>query len=175
MKKDLGFKVVSFVDLFLLLVSIYANIQGIINDNNAIQYIFNLLAVVFAISYCMIGYKKNGNLYFRLFSAFLALKEMAAITWVGVNEEVPAFTFILMLICFACALIIAVAKDLGKKLSYVLVIAYIMVSIFTLTYVLMNTVYFCVVTYNATRLLLALVLGVMIYAKYQDKKDRNTK
>jgi len=175
MEKKLSFKIVSIVDLFLLLVSIYANILGIVKDNNSLQYIFNLLAIIFALAYCFIGYKKKGNLYYRLFSGFLALKEMMAIMHIGVYETVPGYTFIIFTICYGVYLLLAVAKDLGKELSLVLTLVNVILSAFSFAYVAMNVQYISVITYNSTRLVLTLVLLIMVYAKYNDKKVRGTK
>jgi len=175
MENKNSMKIISITNLILLLVSIYANILGIIEDNSTIQYIFNLSAIAFALHYYFVGYKKKGNKYYRLFAGFLALKEMAAITYIAINEEVPAFTFIVLLLCFGICLIIAVAKDLGKKLSLALAISQIVISIITLAFVAINVRYISVITYNATRLLLASTLMLMVYVKYIDKETRGTK
>jgi len=175
MERKIGFKIVSIIDLLLLLVSIYANVLGIMKDNNYLQYIANLLAIILAFAYYFVGYKKKGNLYYRLFSGFLALKEMLAIMYIGVYENVPAYTFIIFTICFGVYLILAVAKDLGKKLSFVLASINIALSAFAFAYVAMNVKYISVITYNSTRLILTLVLIIMVYVKYNDKEIRGTK
>jgi len=175
MEKKLGFKIVSVIDLVLLLVSIYANVLGILKDSNILQYVFNLLAILFAFAYCFVGYKKNGNLYYRLFCGFLALKEMMAITYIGLYENVPAFTFIIFLICYGSYLVMAVAKDLGKEVSLILALVNTVLSAIAFVFVAINAQYISVITYNSTRLVLTLVLLIMVYAKYTDKKIRGTK
>jgi len=170
-----SFKIVTVIDFVLLLVSIYANYIGIVNNNADIQYILNLVAIALALVYCFVEYKKNGNLYYRLFSGFLAVKEMVVLAHVGVYEDVPAFTFFVFTICFGVYLLIAVAKDLGKVLSMVLAGINIVLSAIAFAFVAVNAQYIDVITYNSTRVVLTLVLMVMVYAKYKDKSNRGSK
>lgn len=163
---------ITIIEVVLLLICTVANIRGL-NEMQSIQYVFNLAAIVCAFLYVLVGYRKEGNLFFRLFAWSLVLKEAAAITNTAMNETVPAISFILMLICFACAILIAVSLNLGKTKSYILAALYVFVSVICLITVISGG-YWPVITFNGTRLLLAIVMGIMIYEKYRDKTERGT-
>jgi len=167
-------RVVMIIELVLLILSVVGNIKGL-GTSGKVQFIFNLIAIVFALIYLFMEYQKSASIFYKLFAVSLVLKEAAAITNIAINEEVPAIAFILVLICYTCVTLLAVSLDLGKIKSYVIECILCIASAISLVYVMISSTYSGIIVYNATRLLLAVVFGIMIYAKYQDKEIRGTK
>lgn len=174
-----SFTVVTIIGLLLLALSFAGNIYGFtIGDKfgDQLQFLCNLAAVVFAFMYLIVGCKKEGSSFFKIFMWLLVFKEAAALINMAIYEQDPPIALILILVCYTATAILAVSMNLGKTRSFVFVGILIVVSAICLIYTLIgNELYNGISIYNATRLVLAIISGVFIYAKYEDKASRGSK
>jgi len=144
------------------------------------QLIINICACLFAIIYTTFGFKKNARLFYKLFVGFIALKEACALINMAVYESIEWYAFALILICYTCPLILLLRQDLGKKCSIIVVSVYLLVAIISFAagvaiMSLANADGQALAIYNGTRILIALLFFALIFGKYIDKAERNSK
>lgn len=136
----------------------------------SLDYVCTMLTLLFAALYFMMGFKKDAAPYYKLFAWMFAISTCVFVLAV---RTMPIVFVIIGLINYAILSILAVAKDLGKKKSFILCIISIVVSAAAI-------VLFCILNAGsvitmASKLLLSVLLFVMVNAKYADKGIRGTK
>jgi len=128
-----------------------------------------ILLLVFAMLYCLTGYKKNSAKFFK---AFLYLYTLVSFASILLTRTGPAFLPMLEMLSFGILCILSVSKNLGADNSLVLSIANVVISLGR------NVAYAVIVRQLpgalVGNLLLAVILGSMVYAKYADKASRGT-
>lgn len=126
-----------------------------------------MACLIVAAIYCLAGYKKSAAVFFKV-----VVSLYAAITFVAVLlvHEGPLFLTVISTLAFGILCVFAVAKDLGKTKSYVL--CWLNIVLAALRVVLYVIVEGQLPGGLFSNLLLAVILGIMMYAKYADKAAR---
>ena len=189
--KSTVFKALTVINAVLILLGAVGCVY-ILTSNCGIYYsvsaIVELIALIFSVFYYLKGYQKNAAGDYRLYMllyAFTYLVENVACALdydnIGVESKV-SLTIVFSMLLYGNALILAIGKDLGKKLSYTLCGVNIFVYVLPLIgMAIPGLITFAneafevsgVVLY-AIWLILAFNTLVMTIAKYADKAARNT-
>ncbi|GEM_PF-1655418 len=136
-----------------------------------------LLCDVFALLYCLTGYKKNSAFFFKLFvlSLYVAIAHNVYNRATLITaDSVPDVKLISSLIGFAMFSVFFFAKDVGKKRSLIFALV-ALASRLVYSYVSISKIDFLSVLYTMGSCVYYIVFVLMIYAKYKDKEARGTK
>ena len=144
----------------------------------SITQILCSLSVIFALLYSVYGYSKNAAGYFSLLTGSMLLTDFCG-TLTNVVSTADAVAVRLLptamyMISYACLAVLLIAKDLKKKKSFALV--GVIIAAYAVRTACHIASYGLTESYNVilSNLSLALVLGIMIFAKYKDKANRGT-
>lgn len=191
-KQSTKFKVLSIITAILLALSIAGCLHVLIEKAGTyfmISAVVEGVAIIFAILYYIFGFKKNAALFYQLFMLFYAFTYLAemlvsALDYnnLGVESIVPA-TVVFSMIMYGNTLILAIGKDLGKKVSYalcginILFYALPIVGTFVPDIVTFSNdmVKQSSITLYGIWLVMAINALVMTIGKYADKAERGSK
>lgn len=183
--------VLALCNILALGTCITAAVYSIISADNwyyVVMWVLDLIALFFSALYLLGGYRKDSARYYRLFmliSATTYIAEALAYSFCGekmggvqfIDNISPAVTMLL----YGNILILAVAKDLKKKVSYALcivnMVAYIVPVVYAVIPGLMEfgsaeekaIAIFLYITWE----LFATIALIMTIGKYRDKESRN--
>jgi len=145
----------------------------------AILYIIGIIKYVFAIIYCVMGYKKNAAGIFKVYCFIMTLSQIIAIYSVssGLSVEevkvIASVTFFLDIIACGNWFVLTLAKDLGKKtttwLCGINIICSVIIVFLNITYgwyFILAGIFFVIGS---------VIAGIMFYCKYADKEARGAK
>jgi len=141
-----------------------------------VQRIIGCWAFLLALIYGLTGYAKSSAVLFKVFCAMDALSVFIYlfIMLQSFSQSTSDYlAFGAMLICFAIISIFTFAKDLGKKVSYILVA--IMFATYIIDALTQPTVNVTYVLASYSRIVLIVVFFIMVFAKYKDKAQRGSK
>lgn len=184
-------KPLAFADLILILLCA-AGCVYIFASGCGVYYILSaaaeLLSLIFSVLYFVKGFQKDAAKYYRLFLLFYALtypvEVLAAVLGyeqIGVSSVLPVSAVFSMLL-YGNTLILAVGKDLGKKVSYLLCGINVFSDLIpvigcmipgAVTFANEKIAASSIILY-CTWLILSLNAFVMTAAKYRDKAARGT-
>lgn len=139
-----------------------------------VEVVSNIIALLFVFEYIILGFKKDFASYYKL-AMYVNAANALIVTAVASNESTKYIAIISCAICFGCILTLAVAKNLGKKMSLILCTVVILLRISGIIsyYFSANTVDISLII-MISQLVLALVILVATIAKYEDKTIRHT-
>lgn len=180
--------------LFIVLISVlfiaagvlangYVITSGEANFVAVLESILIIVALVSALFYIFLGYKKDAAHYFKLFLYLFALAQLVSIVNATFNPEHTTLSVALAALTYAPVLILASAKDLGRRVSLILcgivIAVYLFIFVgaaFTYPGSLRGDTSFgtFVLIRDGALLLLSLIMGVITFAKYVDKAERHT-
>lgn len=184
-KEDKIMTAISYINLLLISFCIVGCIYGVIVTKNifySIEALVEVAALVLSIVYFVKGYKKDAAKYYKSFMLLQAstfVIEYAFSTFIP-SVDTSGIYEAFSLILYGNTLLLAVAKDLGKKVTISLASFNLVVYTFTFIgsffeayptpiaktdSILMTTTWFS----------LAGITLLMTIAKYIDKEKRNTK
>ena len=172
-------KTLSIILAILLIAAAIGNIFLIINNKQAVWNVIavaELLATLFGAFYVFVGCTKEKGA--RFFTVSMVLQ---ALVYFLLTSLVPNETLglMMMLIKFGCLCLLAFAKDLGKKKSYIIAIIYVVTCVFSFFKgIRFDTFSFAALASLISRtenLLLAVSTMLMVAAKYYDKAERGTR
>lgn len=181
-KKTVVPKSISIFFVILCAAGIVLNIYDIIKYGQSAggcfvaMDIITCIAIIMALVYCFMGYKKNAAAYFKAFSIAGTLIQMVYLYAMATkfdNVLTAKITFCVSLISYASWSMLAVNKDLGKTKSCWLSGIIMFLSVVVAMLQTPNGTYY--ILKSCTVVLVSVFLFVMVYAKYQDKTDRGTK
>ena len=124
-----------------------------------------ILASIAALVYCLAGYKKEASIFFKTF-VYLFVFYAFVTTFMGASQLFTVIEFGLL-----CAL--ALSFNLGKTRSYIYTGLLIICSIVK-NIILAVDMGLSSANASVSEFLLVIILGIMVYAKYQDKAARGT-
>ena len=141
--------------------------------------ITNILALIAGFIYLFKGYKKNANVYYKLFMGLCVLYEVLRTVY-SAQFKMPYLDIFVYTIATIMIVILAVGKDLGKRNTYLvygIVLICRIVPLFTVlnSFRFLGSSGFGILSQAITNLLLAGTIGFMITGKYLDKAERGTK
>ena len=156
--------------------AIYVSFTNNMDVFYKIEAIADLLALAGASIYLVLGYKKGVASIYKACMYICGLHALL-VTALAINEEIKYIPVIFCAISYGNIFLLALGKDLGKKMSLGLAITVVLLrtfgfvsSIFERTGVF-NTYSILILS----QLVLALFVLIIVYAKYTDKKNRGTK
>ena len=128
--------------------------------------ISSILASIVALAYCLLGYNKKASVFFKAFLYLFALY-----TFIEAIGSINFITQIANTIKFGLLCALSLSINLGKIRSYIYAGLYIVLST-------VGNIVFAIQVGSLgnciSELVLMMILGIMIYAKYQDKAARGT-
>lgn len=127
-----------------------------------------LLLLVFSLAYRLGGYKKDAALYFMGYIHLYALTTLVAA--LGLRSIADVHLPLCETLSFGILCAMAIAKDLGRRKSFILCGVLILCKLMVVVVTLVNKA--AVTGGIVSDILLAVMLGIMVYAKYEDKKSR---
>jgi len=119
--------------------------------------------------YAVFGYKKKAALYFKLFCWTFVLHDLIAV--VLLVRIMDTLGIIMLAMSFFIIAVIAVTLNLGKRNSYILAIANILLFVVMLVRNIIGGFPFSA---PLSAILASVILLVMVFAKYRDKDARGT-
>ena len=189
-EKKWYYKPILIISLILILVCIAGSNHGIFSQESGIVLKLacgaNMVSLLAAIHYVFMGYKKDAAGSYKTFLFFCAFSELLSVLLSASFEDQLSSTVgaFLSALTYGIILVMAVGKDLGKTVSYILcgIIYAVRMFAFLSTFIAfpgitrggteINTIY---TLYAAASALIAFLIGIFTYAKYVDKEDRGTK
>ena len=145
-----------------------------------------ILALCASLLYLFKGYQKNAAKYFKLYMCLFAMAQLVS-TFATVYSAPNGQSLISVAfpaLTYGPILVLALVENLGKKRSYLVcgfvVAAYLIASVLVLVMVPgllaggteAGTLY---LIRSGTTLLLAIIMSMLIVAKYRDKEERGTR
>lgn len=185
-KENKFLNVITFANLLLICVCIVGCLYCIATTNNAyyiIESLIEIITLVAAIAYATKGYKKDAAKFYKLFMLFMAgtyVVEYLLSTLIPSDGSVTGLYTAFSLILYGNTLLLAVAKDLGKKVSVSLasfnfaVYLGTFIGSFFRTYPSQHYKIVSIIM-TLTWFALAGITLLITFAKYIDKAQRNTK
>ncbi len=135
-----------------------------------INIIFSVAALIFAVIYFVKGSRKQDAIFFRIYNILLVLSVLIS---AAVLKDELSKTFALcygLIFCCHCAL--AVVKDLGKVLSFTLAAIVLVLNLPLLIDRVSGVGNFEKILNPGLSFTTAIVLLIMVFAKYTDKSVR---
>lgn len=178
------FKTVVIVNLVFIFFCLFSNAAFLADDTGAersfnFACIFNIVALLSAMHYIVRGYTKDSAKYYKVFAGLFALSSLVSLLYMYVDAEDTLFQVASTAVIFGLIIILAVAPNLGKKRSLILCgiaivirLADLIVAFFTVK----ESAWPLWMIYMSyfSQLVLAVLLGIMNYAKYLDKAARHS-
>ncbi len=159
-----------------LLISLLLNGQA--NLMQSIEIVADIIACIYAAIYLFEGCSKGYAKHYKLCMIVSSINSLA-VTVLSIKEKVPYISTVMCATAFVLTTILACTKDLGKKSSYMccgfLVFVRLSGLISNVITETNNPQFNIIITLLVSQLSLALLIGVVTYAKYTDKKNRESK
>jgi len=175
-KKTAVPKWVNYVLVIILTAIIVNNVITIISSEDPfgvnLNYIafLNIIACTPAIYYCLSNHEKTAGKAYIVFCAVYAVTELLKLFLRG--QSGISIVVITPALVFASLVVLCLAKDLGKKKSYILALLVVALSVVDLIYVIVNS--YDAIMYMSQNIILSICLFMMVYAKYKDKELRGS-
>jgi len=175
----------SVLMLVLCSLAITLNLIGTLKTNyeliqKLVYFLVPSASAIFAIGYCVMGYKKKPQLFYRLSIGAFGITELLRVITITNYQIIPDPIQIIndprMLghsIEAICLLIIALAKDLGAKKSKIISSVVFFVALIITIDVTISSGIGITIGIRLTNLILAIKCCIMVYAKYEEKANRN--
>ena len=171
--------VASIINLMLILFGIVSNVQILQHDNPSISTtvstIFSVIALLAGASYICYGYEKVGAKSYKAFMILYAFAQLSCIVGAALMEPSNAIYIVSSAIVYGPILLLALSKDMGKKVSYNLagIIVGLQLLVFVGSLISKDAVFHG--SRTLSNLILAVTACVMVWAKYDNKASRGTK
>ena len=130
--------------------------------------ITTILALVAALIYCLLGYRKNASLFFKIFLYLF----MIHIFVDAIDVNAPYLVQCICVIQFGLICALSLSINLGKTRSYIYTLSLIICVIAKIIVFLIGLSELS--SGSISELILMMIMGIMVYAKYQDKAARGT-
>jgi len=141
----------------------------------ALPLLCNILTVLCGAYYCFAGYKKNGSLFYKMFVWLFALNHVFVIIY-QVKYGLSPFIAATNMISYGALCVLATGVDLGKKKSFLAAAIVLFCQLVGLIYLLIYTELNVAsgILAPVAKVLVAVLLGFIVIAKYRDKDHRHT-
>ena len=145
----------------------------------SVMFLLRAAAFVASFVYLTEGYKKNADLFYKMFLWLVGLSTIISYTsFISLGMKLTMFkSFITVMILVSFIFIIA-AKDYGKVKSNIISITLAVLNVINIAMILKSTNYDVLnpnVLIAIGQLILALTLAIMVWVKYLDKEARGAK
>lgn len=166
--------ILGLVLTIVCLISIFSSIGRIVSGGignsilNVASCITKIIALIAALFYFLFGYKKKAAVFYKAFVHSFALSCFIATL---VSNNIGIFYAAVAVANFGVICLLAFGKDLGRKQSFIL-------AGIKLALDLLNTIVYAISSHLSVMMcgtvLLSVLLGITVYAKYTDKAARGT-
>ena len=152
-------------------------VQSSVKVMPKIGTVLNLLALSSASIYCISGYRKNAHVYYKGFLSFYAIHILTGAYGMVVDfkgSPMAAAWVLAFVITYANVMMLFIPDDLGEKKSKAIAALNAVIWLGFLIHHFIfksNTIGFYTIRI-ASYLLSAILTAVLVYAKYEDKKER---
>ena len=181
-------KVISVLMLIYVILDVFLCIRAMLvadgYGTGRMADCFMLVTVIFAVFYAFIGYKKAAAKYYHWFMVSYTIAIGVNLSFYIRNDILNKDLVVWGLPIFGMMCILSVAKDLGKKNSMILGIVVLIGSVAAIVVSLMyapgiyrggNTTNLQAIYRIGVQISLAVIMNLMIIAKYKDKAARGSK
>jgi len=155
---------------------IFAIVFNYAEGPGAINYYWAFITILMVEFYTIFGYKKDARLFFKLALIDMMIMDFFSIA-VATIYELPSVMHILVMfssIMFAGLAMLVFTADIGRRKSMVITIVVFLAALVRAVYVAIQG-YFLWALPVYVRALLAIIMYIMVYAKYKDKAQRGSK
>lgn len=138
-------------------------------------YLADICALLCGFIYFAGAYKKDESKYYRIFMICLIISYSFSLSSViGQSNQFPLYIHLVALIA---ATILGVGQNLGVKLTFTIsvVIIFIQLLVFIIDILSISNISVALLSKDITSILLSTSLAFMVFGKYSDKENRNTK
>ena len=186
-KKSIFFWVTLAVSIVIGLISLVANYYSLFAEGVSVisrfANCFTVISVLCGLMYFVYGAAKNAAAYYKIFVlsfAGVALFSVASVAYDAANSGKAGKAAVLALVyglLFGMLVGLFSGKDLGKKKTWILAAASVVIVVGTFVYSLIENGGLSQMEAGRVfgHLDLALMLLFMVYAKYADKASRGSK
>lgn len=172
-------KVFGIIICVLAVISVigmlYMSLNSDIDTFYKVEVISDVIALLLMFVYLALGFSKDLASYYKIAMYVNAINALI-VTAVASNEATKYISVISCAISFGCIFTLAIAKNLGKKVSLILCSIVLALRLLGLIscYLSMGRVDITIIVLLSQNVLALVVLAATI-AKYEDKALRNTK
>ena len=178
------YKAIVIINLVFIFFCLFSNAAFLADDTGAersfnFECIFNIVALLSAMHYIVSGYTKDAAKYYKVFAGLYALASVVSLLYMYLHADASLFHFAATAVVFGLIIILAVAPNLGKARSLTLcgiVIALRLADLILAFFTVTESAWPLWMIYMSffSQLVLAVLLGIMNYAKYLDKAARHS-
>ena len=142
--------------------------------------LLDLLMLTFGLAYLLMNYSKSAAIIYKVFFALLFTGAFVQTIFLAtLPESEPAYIIVLNIIPVAVVSALAVAKDLGRTNTVILVTTFILCRLILMIVIFANLSDYGsgavgAISNCVSNLLIAITTGLMVFGKYLDKAQRGT-
>lgn len=175
------YKEIGIISIILILAGLICSLLRVYMPSKyaltSVKIFVGMMTLIFAIYYTTFGYKKNGELFYKIFMCFFALNGvLATLLLVGTLASAGASEIVVIILNAAwciMAFILTFGKDLGRRKSLTYGALTVVLNIIICIYVpLTADTPLSGFLSSFQTLIIALLALIFIYAKFEDKKAR---
>ena len=166
--------------ILCVISNIYLLVQASVHIMPKIGSVLNLLALISASAYCISGYRKNAQIFYKGFLSFYAIHILTGAYGMVVDfkgSPMAAAWVLAFVITYANVMMLFIPDNLGEKKSKVIAAMNAVIwfgflihhFVFKSNTIGIYTIRIC------SYLLSAILIAVLVWAKYEDKKERMLK
>lgn len=156
--------------------------ENFFSDEHGFMYnlevVFDIIASCAAMAYLVLGYSKDVKNFYKGCMALITANALV-ITIINTNEKASVLSIVMCALAFAILVFLTFGKDLGKNKSYIASICLLAIRALGLIICLIGDKsavgYKDNVLFLLGQLSIAVLVLLIIYAKYVDKAARGTK
>lgn len=168
-------KCFQITSVVILIFAIAMQAHNIAHEEGFFQVMseVTVIALIGAVVYSLYGFKKNEAKYYKLFINLCAVATiLRLVVHVSSNGTIRA---VLTAVQFGALCVLSQAKDLGRKKSMILGLIFIVITL-AIAVSMISVVGFetRVLFMSLSDFILALVINILLLAKYADKAERGT-
>ena len=178
MEKKSSFQVaVMAFELVMIFVAVVGNIYLVLLNGIEPSVRFcagvTIVALLSAFIYLFNGATKDEATYYKIFMAFFALSELGI---VALASSAGMLDSVINAVCYGLVIIMAVKRDLGKKISLILCAAIVAIRIYGVVEMFLPGSHLGAlnIIHAIAELVLAVVFAACVIGKYRDKARRGT-
>lgn len=141
-----------------------------------VTLILKIAALLSSFFYLIKGYKKEADLYYKMFMWFLGIFEIVGYaSFLSKGIVLSIFQGFVSILTFAAFILIIGAKDYGKVKSNIVSITLIVLTAYTAISVFFTSDILSLHITSICQFVLASIAALMVIAKYNDKDSRGAK
>lgn len=143
---------------------------------DTITLVLKIAALISSFFYLTKGYKKEADLYYKVFMWMVGVFEIVGYTsFLTKGTVLSVFQGFVSILTFVAFILIIGAHDYGKVKSSIISITLVILTGYTAISMLISTNILRTQITSICQFVFALIAGIMVIAKYNDKDSRGAK